>query len=77
MNSEHEPTVTAPSVGDSRKATARLLATIGSARILRHRDGSLDVCGAVGAERNAALTWLCTVSPALVARVRHYNPSDS
>ena len=55
---------------DSRKATARLVATFGAARILRHRDGSLDVLSATASERNAALAWICAVSPDLALRVR-------
>jgi hypothetical protein len=55
---------------DSRKATARLIATFGGSRILRHRDGSLDVSSTTTAERAAALAWICAVSPDLARRVR-------
>lgn len=62
---------------DRRKATGRLIATFGSARILRHRDGSLDVLGATASERNAALAWICAVSPDLALRVRRCPAPDA
>jgi hypothetical protein len=62
---------------DSRKATARLVATFGGARILRHRDGSLDVLSATTSERNAALAWICAVSPDLALRVRRCPAPDA
>ena len=55
---------------DNRKATARLIATFAGSRILRHHDGSLDVCSTSLTERNAALAWICAVSPDLALRVR-------
>jgi len=55
---------------DERKSTARLIAMFGESRIVRHRDGSLDVCSGSAGERNAALAWICAVSPDLVLRVR-------
>jgi len=62
---------------DSRKATARLVATFGAARILRHRDGSLDVLSATASERKAALAWICAVSPDLALRVRRCPTPDA
>lgn len=55
---------------DRCKGTARLIATYGGSRILRHRDGSLDVCSSSPREREAALAWICAVSPDLAQRVR-------
>lgn len=63
--------------GDGRKATGRLVATFGGARILRHRDGSLDVLGTTTSERNAALAWICAVSPDLALRVRRCPAPDA
>lgn len=55
---------------DLRKATGRLIATVGAARILRHRDGTLDVSCNTPNERNAALAWMYAISPELAGRVR-------
>jgi len=55
---------------DLRKATGRLIATFGATRILRHRDGSLDLSSDSATERNAALAWMYAVSPGLAVRVR-------
>jgi hypothetical protein len=67
-----EPNISQESqpAADRRKATGRLIATFGAARILRHRDGTLDVCSETPTERNATLAWLFTVSPELAVRVR-------
>jgi hypothetical protein len=70
MNTETNPHRDAGSTTDSRKSTARLIATFGGSQILRHRDGSLDVCNNDVRERNATLAWLCAVSPDLALRVR-------
>ena len=59
-----------PQPDDGRKATSRLIATFGASRILRHRDGTIDVCSDSAAERNAALAWMYAVSPGVAARVR-------
>ncbi len=70
MNTNLKPDQDRAPDTDSRKATARLIATFGGSRILRHHDGSLDVCSNTITERNAALAWICAVSPELALRVR-------
>ena len=70
MNAETPPSPVRGAAVDSCKSTARLIATFGGARILRHRDGSLDVSGRTPGERQAALAWICAVSPELARRVR-------
>jgi hypothetical protein len=70
MNTESHPSQQCGPQADSRKATARLIATFGGSRILRHRDGSLDGASTTTAERAAALAWICAVSPDLARRVR-------
>lgn len=70
MNHETNHSPDDASVPASCAGTGRVIATVGAARILRHTDGSLDVHGPTTGERNAALAWLFTVSPALANRVR-------
>jgi len=70
MSTETNPSQKSERPVDLRKTTGRLIATFGAARILRHRDGTLDVCSETLSERNAALAWLFTVSPDLAGRVR-------
>lgn len=72
-----EPNINQPGEprADLRKATGRLIATFGAARILRHRDGTLDVFSNTPTERNAALAWMYTISPDLAVRVRRCSQS--
>jgi len=70
MNTEMQPNPNRGRPAENCKATARLITTFGGSRILRHRDGSLDVCSRTPTERAAALAWICVVSPDLAMRVR-------
>lgn len=70
MKTEISPSPVRGLPAESCKSTARLVATFGGSRILRHHDGSLDVCSNSPTERDAALAWMCVVSPDLVRRVR-------
>jgi len=64
-----EATISGGPVGDGARA-GRLIAKIGSANILRAKDGFLDVQSDSPGARNAALAWMFTVNPSMAGRVR-------
>ncbi len=63
-------TTTGNGATSERPRPGRLIAKIGSARILRGQDGFLDVLSDTPGARNAALAWMFSVSPSMVVRVR-------
>lgn len=50
--------------------SGRLIAKIGSARILRGHDGFLDIYSDSPGARNAALAWMFAVNPSMFGRLR-------
>ena len=64
-----EPTNEGAVVGGTRRS-GRLIARIGSAKILRGPDGFLDISSDSPGARNAALAWMFTVNPSMIVRVR-------